>query len=187
MLRPRVVLDPGHGGWEHGYVVDAVAEKDVNLAVCLQVRELLEAEGVRVLMTREEDRELSSGRRIEFANAQHANLFVSWHCDHLADTGVRGLSVWVDSRIADVWQMMLFEGIGERISQVTGQPFLGVFQVRDRVLHAVDAPSVLIKGAFLSHPEELTQAVTPQFQKLQAQGTAEGILGLLKELQLRER
>ncbi|PWK13807.1 N-acetylmuramoyl-L-alanine amidase family protein [Tumebacillus permanentifrigoris] len=185
IVRPRVVLDPGHGGWESGCIVGAFAEKDVNLAVCLQVRELLESEGVRVLMTREDDRILSAGRRVEFANAQHADLFVSWHCDHLPDTEVRGLSLWVDSRRSDLWQMMMFEQLGERISQVTHQPFLGVFQIRDRILQAVDAPSILIKGGFLSHPEELSSAVTPQFQKLQAQGAAEGILGILNDVQNR--
>ncbi|MBL0386165.1 N-acetylmuramoyl-L-alanine amidase [Tumebacillus sp. ITR2] len=185
MVRPRVILDPGHGGWENGFVVEPFAEKDVNLAVCLQVRDLLEADGVRVLMTREEDRELSALRRIEFANAQQADLFVSWHCDFLEDPGVRGLSVWVDSRCADPWQMMIFEQLGERIADVTQQAFLGVFQLRDKVLHAVEAPALLIKGSFLSHPEELADSVNPHYQKLQAQGATEGILYVLKEWQRR--
>ncbi|KEO83052.1 N-acetylmuramoyl-L-alanine amidase family protein [Tumebacillus flagellatus] len=182
IVRPRVVLDPGHGGWENGFGSGAIVEKDVNLAVCLQVRDLLEAEGVRALMTREEDVEMSALRRIEFANAQQADLFVSWHCDYLEDPTVRGLSLWVESRCTDPWQMMIFEQLGERISGVTNQISLGVFQMRDKVLNAVEAPSVLIKGGFLSHPEELADCVNPQFQKLQAQGAAEGILYVLKQM-----
>jgi N-acetylmuramoyl-L-alanine amidase len=180
-----VILDPGHGGWESGCIVGTFAEKDVNLAVCLQVRDLLEAEGVRVLMTREEDRELSAGRRIEFANAQQADLFVSWHCEQLPDPKVRGLTLWVDSRRTDLLQKMIFEQFGERISRITNQPFLGVYEVRDRMLQAVEATSLMVKGGCFSHPEELATLVDPHFQKMQAQGAAEGILEILKDLRSR--
>ncbi len=53
---PVVVLDPGHGGMDGGAVAeDGTAEKDINLKIALKLKELLEAEGVRVIMTRRSD------------------------------------------------------------------------------------------------------------------------------------
>ena len=54
----RIVLDPGHGGYFPGTVgVGGLTEKEVNLAVALELRALLAAAGAQVLMTRETDRD----------------------------------------------------------------------------------------------------------------------------------
>lgn len=53
---PVVVIDPGHGGIDGGAVAeDGTSEKDINLKIALKLRELLEKEGVRVVMTRRSD------------------------------------------------------------------------------------------------------------------------------------
>ena len=53
---PVIYLDPGHGGEDGGtQSKNDLLEKDVNLAIALKLRELLEASGYRVKMTREED------------------------------------------------------------------------------------------------------------------------------------
>ena len=53
---PVIYLDPGHGGEDGGtQSKNGLLEKDVNLAIALKLRELLEASGYRVKMTREED------------------------------------------------------------------------------------------------------------------------------------
>ena len=58
-----MVIDPGHGGRDPGAVHHGVREADVNLAVALLVRPLLEGAGARVVLTRETDRAASGGRR----------------------------------------------------------------------------------------------------------------------------
>ncbi len=56
MERPVVILDPGHGGIDGGATsADGVVEKDINLAIALQLRELLQISGFSVVMTRETD------------------------------------------------------------------------------------------------------------------------------------
>ena len=52
---PVILLDAGHGGEDGGAGENGVQEKDVNLAVALQLREFLEMSGFRVVMTRETD------------------------------------------------------------------------------------------------------------------------------------
>jgi N-acetylmuramoyl-L-alanine amidase len=77
-----IVLDPGHGGKDPGAVGKKMKakEKDVNLAVALKLKQLLERElNVRVLMTRSDDRFVSLGDRTKFANDNRADLFVSIH------------------------------------------------------------------------------------------------------------
>jgi N-acetylmuramoyl-L-alanine amidase len=57
-VQKTVLLDPGHGGEDPGAVSDysGAKEKDINLAIALKVRKLLDDDGYKVLMTREEDK-----------------------------------------------------------------------------------------------------------------------------------
>lgn len=62
--RPLVVIDPGHGGRDPGASGSGVKEKDVVLGLALALRDrLLEQGGIRVAMTREDDREVILAER----------------------------------------------------------------------------------------------------------------------------
>ena len=76
-----VVLDPGHGGGSTGASYGGVNEKDLNLSISLLAQELLEEAGARVVMTREDDRDMGLRDRAELANRLDADLFVSVHCN----------------------------------------------------------------------------------------------------------
>ena len=111
--RPVVVLDPGHdlnantetepigpgsstrkikdGGGTHG-VVSGLREADLNLAVALRLRTLLERAGLDVVMTRTRTVGTSIGNiaRARIANRAHARLFLRIHADGSTDPSVRG-------------------------------------------------------------------------------------------------
>lgn len=103
--RPLVVLDPGHGGEETGWLTVGLSEADSNLALAQALAALLEAEGVRVLLTRT-DAGLArfnfsgeAGRadlhaRVELAHLAGADLFVSLHSNAAHDEAQRGLEGW---------------------------------------------------------------------------------------------
>jgi N-acetylmuramoyl-L-alanine amidase len=94
--RPLVVIDPGHGGFDPGAGAGEVKEKAVALAIALALRErLLESGGIRVAMTREDDRFVSLSRRPSIARDLGADLFVSIHADSAEADGARGASVYV--------------------------------------------------------------------------------------------
>jgi N-acetylmuramoyl-L-alanine amidase len=78
-----VVLDPGHGGKDNGKVGrGGTTEKSVNLILAKKTRDLLEQQlGVRVVLTREDDRLLSLTGRTEIANQAKGDLFISIHCN----------------------------------------------------------------------------------------------------------
>ncbi len=59
---PLVLLDPGHGGIDGGAESPSgVCEKDINLSICLKLKEKLEDYDIIVEMTRETDRGLYTG------------------------------------------------------------------------------------------------------------------------------
>ena len=90
-----VVLDAGHGGEDGGTVEQAAVEKEINLAVVLKMRELLENQGIRVILTREQDMFMKLEERVQVANGEKADLFVSIHCNYYEkDNSIYGLECY---------------------------------------------------------------------------------------------
>ena len=94
--RPLVVIDPGHGGKDPGASGFGFQEKDVVLGLAKSLRDkLVEQGGVRVALTREDDRFLVLGERPEIARRMGADLFISIHADSAGEVeGVRGASIY---------------------------------------------------------------------------------------------
>ncbi len=83
--KPRIIetvcIDAGHGGEDYGAIGRAkLKEKEVTLKIGLKLKKLIESKtGLRVLMTRDKDTEVSLNTRASIANNQLAQLFVSIH------------------------------------------------------------------------------------------------------------
>ena len=105
--RPLVVIDAGHGGRDPGSIGrDAdgvrVTEKDIVLDIALKLRRLLvEQGGIRVAMTRDDDRIIPLAGRPEIARRMGADLFLSIHADSAGDrSDVAGASIYTLSNEA---------------------------------------------------------------------------------------
>lgn len=94
--RPLVVIDPGHGGRDPGAVGAGIREKDVTLGLALALRdELVRQGGVRVALTREDDRAVALAQRPDFARRLDADLFLSIHADSAGEkSAVSGASLY---------------------------------------------------------------------------------------------
>ncbi len=95
--RPLVVIDPGHGGKDPGAGAGAIKEKELTLAIAQAMRdELLKGGGVRVALTRSDDRYLFLGERSSIARRLGADLFISLHADSSEEvsTGATGATVY---------------------------------------------------------------------------------------------
>lgn len=94
--RPLVVIDPGHGGPDPGASGEHVDEKTVVLALGLALRERLLAEGgIRVAMTRADDRFVVLAERVRIARELGADLLVSIHADSAGEQhDVSGASIY---------------------------------------------------------------------------------------------
>lgn len=96
-----VMLDPGHGGFDPGATAGASTEADLVLAYALDLRRALEARGVRVAMTREDDRFVSLEGRMTAARMAGADLFLSLHADALPMGQAAGATVYVWNPASD--------------------------------------------------------------------------------------
>lgn len=81
--RRVVVVDPGHGGKDPGTSANNVVEKNVNLAIGLELEKILKSGGFNVVMTRRTDVYLKLQERTDIANKADADLFVSIHVNAL--------------------------------------------------------------------------------------------------------
>jgi N-acetylmuramoyl-L-alanine amidase len=100
--RPLVVIDAGHGGHDPGAIGVDFREKALSLGLARALRdELVRGGGVRVALTRSDDRFLALDERVEIARQFGADLFVSIHADSAGDKDeVSGASVYTLSNKA---------------------------------------------------------------------------------------
>lgn len=92
-----LVIDPGHGGKDHGAIGVYSREKDLTLKFGLAFGKLVEQRcpDVKVIYTRKTDVFIPLVRRAEIANKNHADLFISVHINALAGgRKVRGVQTY---------------------------------------------------------------------------------------------
>ena len=92
----RIVLDPGHGGWDLGTVGrQGLLEKDLVLDVTQRLGKLLQTRlGSEVMFTRTDDTYLPLEQRADFANHSQADLFVSVHANYSTSAAARGVETY---------------------------------------------------------------------------------------------
>jgi N-acetylmuramoyl-L-alanine amidase len=90
-----IIIDPGHGGehpdapghYSHGASGAYSYERNVTLAIALKLQTSIEKNmpGVKVVLTRSTDEDVSWERRSQIANENNGDVFVSIHCNSLPD------------------------------------------------------------------------------------------------------
>jgi len=172
-----VVIDPGHGGSDTGYVSPSgLAEKDVDLALGLRLAELLRAEGCRVHLTHEADEAMPLYARSEAANAAGATYLVSLHCNGNEAPEARGSACYFFQRghYYSEHGHRLAACIGARLA-ATGMRHIGSFGRNYGVLRESRAISVLVEPLFLSSPLEAEMARRPDHMEALAQALVGGL------------
>ncbi|MDR0754874.1 MAG: N-acetylmuramoyl-L-alanine amidase [Prevotellaceae bacterium] len=93
----RIVIDAGHGGKDPGAVGKKSKEKDITLAVALKLGALISKNfsDIEVIYTRKKDVFVELNERVNIANRNHADLFISIHADANKNTKARGASTWI--------------------------------------------------------------------------------------------
>ncbi|SHM60869.1 N-acetylmuramoyl-L-alanine amidase [Gracilibacillus kekensis] len=97
----RIVIDPGHGGWDPGAVNYNVQEKDINLELSRLIKDRLDP-FTEVILTRNGDEYLSLEERADFANVKNADLFLSIHHDSNYYSSAQGISTHFSSYRANI-------------------------------------------------------------------------------------
>jgi len=216
-----VVLDPGHGGQYIGAsdATGTLVEKDLTLQVALRAATDLRAMGYRVYLTRTRDqaadtppRDLNHDgvinqaddfdARTLFADAHHANVFVSIHFDASGDPSVHGTHgyycparpFWRDSlRLATLLTASLSSslrrasyaspdnGVQTDVADVVPQEradypwFLVLGPSKAHFITASMMPGALIESLFLSSPRDASALRHASIIAALARGYADGI------------
>lgn len=183
-LRNKViVIDPGHGGSDPGAVgLNKTKEKDITLAVGLQLKTMLEKAGAKVLMTRTDDRDVFGPNasavdelkaRSTVANSKKADAFVSIHINSFTNRSAGGTSTYYYQKTP--YDALLAQSIQNNIASAGGLQNRGVNHANFYVIKRTIMPAVLTELAFISNPDEEKQMNTPQFQQKMAQGMYLGL------------
>ncbi len=196
-----IVIDPGHGGSNVGTrsVLDGRFEKEFTLDWAKRLAPLLETNGWKVFLTRTSDVTVSNLARVVFADAHHADLFISLHFNSGApDKKPAGLETycltpagmpssltrgwpdawaqWFPNNTYDAQNLQLAVRLHSAILRATGLEDRGVNRARFiGVLHKQHCPAVLIEGGYLSNPHEARLIEIPEFRQKLAEAVASAL------------
>ena len=94
----KIIIDPGHGGYDPGCLGANSYEKDLALGIAKKVAAKMEAAypGLEVIMTRDQDVFIPLHKRAEMANKGDADLFISIHCNFMPNASfVKGTETYI--------------------------------------------------------------------------------------------
>lgn len=180
----KIVLDPGHGGKESGASgPTGYLEKDVNLVVSKLLRDELVKRGATVVMTREDDQELSLVERQEIISKEEPAIALSIHHNSLPDNGnaekTKGFAAFWYHPQAHSLAIFLQNYVVKKLNR----PSYGVFWDNLALTRPAAAPSVLLELGFMSNPDEFEQVVNPEEQKKMAKAIAGGVTEWFRSVQ----
>ncbi len=190
---PCIVIDAGHGGNDPGKVgINNALEKDVNLEIAQILKSFLEANDVRVVMTREDDMGLydesasnkkvqDMKRRLSLIEECAPTLVVSIHQNSYHEEYVSGAQVfyYADSaegeKLAEKIQAMMIKILApEKERQV--KPNDSYY-----LLKKTKTPIVIVECGFLSNSREAAKLVMPRYQERVAWAIHLAIMQYLNE------
>jgi N-acetylmuramoyl-L-alanine amidase len=158
-----VVIDPGHGGTDHGHVSsnkDHMPEKELNLIIAKKFGEMIEKQlqNVSIIYSRTDDTYPSLGDRVKLANSSKADYFISIHCNANAKKSVHGTESHVHTMEAKK-SVGLAQAFEKEFTSYAGRYSRGVKDSEDRehslqVLKYTTMTGVLIECGFLTNDDE---------------------------------
>jgi len=173
----RLCIDPGHGGSDAGAQTKqptTLREKDVNLAIALQLEREAQRQGWDSLTTRLQDRTLSLASRATFANRFKADLFVSIHCNAAASPEVEGIEVYhFPGSPQGRW--LALHVIDKLLARFPDHHSRGVKEANFAVLRRTKMPAVLVECEFLTSPKQAVFLKDAKNQAAIAEAIADGI------------
>jgi N-acetylmuramoyl-L-alanine amidase len=181
-LRGMVIgLDPGHGGSDPGAISKCgLMEKKITLLIAKRVRRLLRSDGVRVVMTRVDDRRLREGSRIAFVSSGRMDLVLSLHCDALeGSSNCTGITTYYHA--GSRRGARLAEALQRRLPRITGLPNRGarpdtsLYDNGLYVLRNATVPAVLVETGYLSCAVTAGRLREPGFRLQIAKGIVQGL------------
>jgi len=165
-----VCLDAGHGAHDTGAVLESEdgtvrQEKDDNLWLTKLVQTELEAYGVKVLMTREDDSFLELYDRTQYANSMDADALISFHRNayylngKMNDHG-RGVEIWIHSSRPTLARQLANRmldailGVGGMVDRGVRYGSMTDYEEDYAINRRAMMPSMIVEMGFISNAED---------------------------------
>lgn len=187
---PTIIIDPGHGGKDPGKVgINGTLEKDINLKIALYLKELLESQDTKVIMTRTEDKDLSTTttnfkisdmkERVALLQQSNADLVISIHQNSYTDPKVYGAQCFYHTDSTEGEELASI--IQHQIIVSTNQTKIREIKSNNDyyLLKHSHVPTVIVECGFLSNPEDEKLLLTNEYQRKMAWAIHLGILQYL--------
>lgn len=189
---PLVVLDPGHGGYDVGSEYMGIYEKDVVLALALDIGDSLQKMSIPVTYTRNsdvvswpEDEVKDLSERAVIANRSKAQLFVSIHTNATETKTGQGFEIWANGK--DAQAMQLSNLILNQVNILEYTENRGIKDVATspiQVLEETNMTSVLVEAGFLESENDRSYLLDDVKRKVLADQIAKGIRDMLVEMKV---
>jgi len=171
-----IVVDAGHGGLDGGAVgKGGLIEKEVTLKVACFLRDYLQEAGAYVIMTREDDTELTLRgkvgrkatdlrRRVELTEEKEADILVSIHTNAIPLAKCSGAQTFFNPTREENQKLAthIQEELKRSLENTSRQPS----KKNDvYILREAKKPTALVEVGFISHPEEAKLLGTEAYQR----------------------
>lgn len=183
-----VVIDAGHGANMPGAIVNGVQEKNIDLAIVKQLKELFDQnkdEKLGVYYTRLDDSDPTFSSRSGLANDTGANLFVSIHSNSYPySEAINGTTVLYDEEkeAAGNSSKHLADILLKKTTKALGSKNMGLARGNNiYIIRTSEAPAALVEIGFMTNPKELANLNDENYQKKCAHAIYEGIMQALEE------
>lgn len=183
LLNKRICIDAGHGGSDPGATgPTGTLEKDNNLAIALLLKEKLENNGAKVIMTRDSDRNVAYadasaneelGARVDIANDNQVDLFISIHNDAFTNANATGTTTY---HYGDIESVRLANCLQKKLIEHLGTKNRGCRYASFYVIRYTEMTAALIEAGFISNPEEEVLMASADGRMNAAQALFEGIM-----------
>lgn len=197
----KILVDPGHGGIDPGTVEDGVYEKDLTLAISLQLKKIFQQAGIAILLTRETDTDLCYSKeaeeqgqrkkmdlksRVDMAQSYGAEIYLGIHINDSTSTKCKGPQTFYCSasnpnggRLATLIQ--------DELSQVTPTTRRPLDVTNQYMLKTLKIPAVTVEVGFLSNRQEATRLTNPDYQRKMAWAIFAGTVKFFAEVPKEEQ
>jgi N-acetylmuramoyl-L-alanine amidase len=160
----KIVIDPGHGGGDIGNVSLDLMEKNANLIIAKYLEKKLRDIGAEVLLTRNDDKNVPLGDRVEFINRERPGLYISIHQNDFMSPGVNGVECYCYSRDEDA--LRLGSIISKEISKKVGVKNRGVRVGDYYLLRECKLSGVIVECMYMTGNQDRGKYIDENYVKI---------------------
>lgn len=184
-----IVVDAGHGGIDEGASsARGDHEKDYNLLVLKELKQLLDKTDIKVYYTRLTDRKVTKAARTNLANNLEADLFISIHCNSSGKSGKNNKAYGVETLYSKrkplnsrLGNKKLSQIILNNLADEIGNKKRGVIRREGLyIMHHSEVPASIVEIGYMSNKSDLKYILKKSGQKKVAKGIYKGIMEALE-------